>query len=59
MFLWGMALAAYIVMYHNNAGEMVCCLIHLHLTDILGHVQTKWHMQEIVSATMGVKSGQI
>ena len=38
---------------------MVCCLVHQHLEDVLGHLQAEWHMQEPTSAMMCVKSGQI
>ena len=48
MLLKGMAMYAYIVMYSNNTGETVCCLVHVHLKDILGHVQIEWHVQEMV-----------
>ena len=59
MVLRGTALGTYIIMYHDNAREMVCRLIHSHLKDLLGHFQTERHMQELVSATMGVEHGQI
>ena len=35
MVLRGMAIDAYVVMYHNYAGEMVCHMVHSHLEDIL------------------------
>ena len=38
---------------------MVCCLVQLHLKGILGHLQTKWHMQELVPAMMHVENGQV
>ena len=38
---------------------MVCCLVHSHLKDILGHLQPEWHMQEPVPTTMCVKHGEI
>ena len=38
MLLRGMTIDAYIVMYGNNARETVCCLVHSHLKDILGHL---------------------
>ena len=59
MLLRGMTIDAYIIMYGNNAGETVCCLVHLHLKHVLGHLQTEWHMQEPVSAMMCIESGQI
>ena len=59
MFLRGTAVDAYIIMHYDYAGETVCCLVHLHLKDMLGHLQAKWHMQEPVSAMMSIKSGQI
>ena len=38
---------------------MVCCLVHSLLKNILGHFQTKWHVQEPVPAMMSVKGGQV
>ena len=59
MVLGGTAIDAYIIMYHDYAGEMLCCLVHLHLKDVLGHFQPERHMQEPVSAMMGIECGQI
>ena len=59
MLLGGTAVNTYIIVYHGYAREMVCCLVHLHLKDILGHLQTKWHMQELVPTMMGIKCGQV
>ena len=59
MVLGGMAIDAYIVMYHDYARETVCFLVHLHLKDILGDFQTERHMQEHVSAMMHIECGQI
>ena len=59
MLLGGMAIYAYIVMYGDNAGEMVCCLVHAYLKDVLGDLQTEWHVQEMVPAMMGVERGQV
>ena len=55
----GIAIYAYIVMYVNYAGETVCCLVHSHLKDDLGHLQTKCHVQEIVPPKMGIECGQV
>ena len=59
MLFRGMAIDVYIIMYCNYARETVCCLIHTHLTDVLGHHQTEWHMQEPVPAVMGIEHGQV
>ena len=40
-------------------GEMVCCLVHVHLKDIFLHLQTKLHVQEMVPVMMGIKHGQV
>ena len=50
---------AYIIVYCEYARETVCCLVHAHLKDVLGHIQTKCLMPEPVSATVGIKCGQI
>ena len=59
MLLGGMAVYTYIIMNGNYAWDMVCCLVHSHLKDILGHFQSEWHMQKPVSAMICVESGQI
>ena len=59
MVLRGTAVDAYIIIYCDYAKQKVCCLVHLHLKDVLGHFQTKGHMQEPVSAMMHIKCGQI
>ena len=59
MLLEGTAIYAYIIMYGNYAGKTMCCLVHLHLEDVLGHLQTEWHVQETVTATMGILLGQV
>ena len=41
MVLGGTAIDAYIIMYHDNARENVCCLFHSHLKDGLGHFRPK------------------
>ena len=43
----------------DNAREMVCYLVHVLLYDVLGHLQAKRHAQELVPATMHVKSSQV
>ena len=59
MFLRGVAIDANVIMYGNNAGEMVSYLVCAHLKDVLGHLQAERHAQELVPATMSVKSGQV
>ena len=59
MVLRGTAIDAYIIVYSNDARETACCLVHSHLKDVLGHLLTKRHMQEPVSAMMGIECGQI
>ena len=59
MLLWGIAIDTYIIMYHDYARKTVHCLVHIHLKDVLGHLQTEWHMKEHGSAMMDVKYGQI
>ena len=59
MFLRGMAINTYIIMYSNYARETVCNLVHAHLEDVLGHLQGKRHMQELIPATMDTESGQV
>ena len=43
----------------DNAGVTVHYLVHVHLEDVLGHLQTEWHVQEPVPATVGVKGVQV
>ena len=41
MFLRGVAIDGYIIVNGDNAGEIVCYLVHVHLKDILGHLKGK------------------
>ena len=59
MILGSTAIYTYTIVYHNYAGETVCGLVHSHLKDILGYLQTERHMLETVSAMIGIESGQI
>ena len=59
MLLGGMAIYAYIIMNGNNANGRVCYLVHAHLKDVLGHLQTEWHVQEVVPAMVGIECGQV
>ena len=34
-----MAVDAYVIMHHDYAREIVYCLVHLHLKDVLGHTR--------------------
>ena len=54
MFVRSVALDAYIIVNGDNAGE-VHYVVHMHLKDILGHLQAKRHVQELVPAIMCVK----
>ena len=59
MLLRSAAVDAYIIMNDNNAAEMVHYLVHVHLKDILGHLQAERHAQEPVPVMMHVESGQV
>ena len=59
MVLRDISVDEYIFMYHDYAREMVCCLVHSHLKDVLGHFHLKRHMQEPVYAMKGIECGQI
>ena len=59
MLLGGMTIYVYIVMYGDYAGEAVCFLVHTHLKDTLRHLQTEWHMQEMMPPMMGIEYGQV
>ena len=59
MFLRSMAIDAYIIMSVNNARKTVHYLVHVHLKDIPGHLQTTWHTQKPVPATVSVECGQV
>ena len=59
MLLGVMTIYAYIIMNDNYAQQMVCCLVHLHLKDVLGHLQSEWHMQETIPTMMHIKLGEV
>ena len=50
------AIDADVFMDGNDTLEMVSDLAHLHLEDILAHLQAKGHAQEPVPPLVGVKS---
>ena len=54
-----MAIYTYIVMYGDFARETGSFLVYAHLKDVLGHLQTKWHVQEMVPAILDIKHGQV
>ena len=43
----------------DNAREMVHYLVHTYLNDVLGHLQTKEHVQKSVPAMVSVECGQV
>ena len=59
MFFRHMTVNAYIIIYGNNARKTVHTLVHAHLKDILGCLQTEEHVQEPLPAIVGVKGGQV
>ena len=43
-------------------GRQSVCLVHAHLKDVLGHLQTEWHVQEAVPACkylVGIEQGLV
>ena len=59
MLLGHSAIDAYIIMDHNDIGEAVCHLVHVHLENVLGHLKNNWHAQEPVSSTVGVEGVKV
>ena len=59
MLLRSVAVDAYLIMYGNNAREMVCCLVHVHLKDVLRHLQAEKHVQEPTPAMLHIEGGQV
>ena len=59
MLLGGMAIYTYIIFNDDYAWETVCFLFHLHLKDVLGHLQSKWHMQEPIPTMMHLEHGEV
>ena len=57
MLLRGMTVDAYIIINGDNTGEMVHCLVHAYLKDVLRHLQADGHVQEPVPATVSVECG--
>ena len=54
-----LALAAYVIVYGNDAGETVSHLVHVHLEDVLAFHQTKAHAQEPIPPFVGVECCKI
>ena len=59
MVLGDMVVDVSIFVSSNYARELVCGLVHSHLKNVLGHLQTERHRQEPVSVMMGIECGQI
>ena len=59
MFCRGAALDTNIIIYGSNTQQTVHYLVHAHLNDVLGNLQDKRHVQELVPAMMSVKSDHI
>ena len=55
MLLWHLVIDTYIIVDHDDTRKAVCHLVHAHLEDILGHLKTKWHVQEPVHSMVGVE----
>ena len=59
MVLMGTTIDIDIIINCDNAREMGYCLVHSHMKDALGLLQTEWQMQESVSAMMHVEGSHI
>ena len=55
MLLRGLAIDTNVIMDGYDSGEAVGNLVHVHLKDVLGHLQTKGHVQEPVPPFVGLK----
>ena len=38
---------------------MAWCLVHLHLKDVLGHLQPEWHMQKPIPTMMHFENDEV
>ena len=59
MFLGGMAIDTDIIMDGYDALKIVSDLINGHFKDVLPHLQSKGHVQELVPSLVGDGSGEV
>ena len=52
---WGLAVDVYVIMDGNDTGEMVSYLVHLHLEDVLAHLHSEMHAQELILPFVGLE----
>ena len=48
-----------IIFNGDDASKMVCNLVHVHLEDVLGHLQAERHAQDCVPVMVGDKCGEV
>ena len=59
MLLWDMAVSSYIIMDGYDTRKTVSDLVHVHLKDVLAHLQAKGHVQQMVPPSMGVEGHHV
>ena len=59
MFLWGLAIAAYVIVDCDDANKAVSDLVHAYPEDVLAPLQTKGHVQEPIPCFVGIETGQV
>ena len=44
------AIYADVIMYCNDSWKSICYFVHAYLEDVWGHLESKWHVKELVTS---------
>ena len=55
----GVALDAHVIVDGDDAGKMISDLVHVHLEDVLAHLQAKGNAQEKIPPFVGIKDCKV
>ena len=55
MFFGCFAVYADVIMYSDDSWEAIGYVFHAHLKDVLGHIESKWHVKETVTSLVSIK----
>ena len=59
MLLGVLAIDVYLIMDCDDARQMVCDLVHVHLEDGLAHLQDNGHAHELVPTFVGIEGCKV
>ena len=59
MYFSCLAIYADVIIYSFDSWEAICYVVHVYLEDVLGHLESKWHVKEAVTSLVCTKCGDI